>query len=216
MSSRQQYAGRRRPTAAEVDRGIRRSLVSGGLALGLVLGGGIAFGYWSLNSGTITGPGVLSSGYYDMEVITADGTTWTGASFTIPATEPLATTPLLPGQSVVALIQVNSLSSIDMPVTVTGTFGGTYAASYSVGDIQYGQSTSGNTAPPGSDTCASAMTDGTSISNGGSFTLTPGASAYLCLQVNMNTSAPDPGSAQGTDIATVTFELSSVQPDPGP
>ncbi|MCL2595369.1 MAG: hypothetical protein FWD83_07615 [Promicromonosporaceae bacterium] len=187
------------------DRLLRRALLAGGLALGLVTGGGLAYGYWTL-SGTTDGPGVLLSGYYGLQVTTSNGTQYDGTTFSLPATDPLVTTTFLPGGSGATVLTLTSLSSISMPITIGVTFGGSAASSFTVGSIVHGAAATQN-----NGICST----GAVLAPGGAITLAAGATTQVCIQVTMTANAPDPGAGQGTALAGVTIAFDSIQPQPG-
>ena len=172
----------------QAERGVRRLVLAGALAFGLVAGGGAAWAFW-VTTGQATGSSV-KSGTLDL---TVNGqAVGTGQPFTLTGLQPAA--GFFPGTTAAVLLTLGNAGTTPLHVT-SGTLNvtGTLAAQYTTRVVLWGGVVSGTTCTGGSATPPTTA-------------LAPNVTETVCVEVGLSATAPD---SQGqTATATVTFQVS--------
>lgn len=108
----------------------RRLFLAVSLALGLVLGSGVAYGYWNVTGQRNLVGATLTSGTFDLTVGPSGGLAGTSNAYTLTMSD---VSNLFPGESVAQSIVVNNASTGDafMDITLSNfTVGSTSFGSY--------------------------------------------------------------------------------------
>lgn len=201
------------------DRGLRRTLLAGALALGLVTGGGVAWAYWT-ESSTATGTDV-PSGRLDLtagpttgsEQLAGTGGSWTWTGLQLPAA--------FPGESRAQAVVLRSSGTTSVSVQASIRSATAAMSPYLLATTVIGGAAGNTTAANGfrTGTC----TGGTAAASGVAVSTTPtavvpatrlaaGATMTVCVVLSLSATAPN--TLQGTQAATVSIALSAAQVRP--
>ncbi len=173
------------------ERGARRLMLSGALALGLVAGGGVAWAFWTTQA-TAEGDSVTSA---TMDLLVNGQAVGAGQGYTLTGLQP--PTGFYPGTSAATTLTLSNGGTSSIILTSgTITLAGGPAAQYSR-TIVWGVAATGTTCPAGPTTPPTTV-------------LAPGASMTVCVSVALSATAPDTQNQSTT--ATVTFQAQQVDP----
>lgn len=187
-------------SAARKERVVRRLVLACSLALGLMLGGGIAWAYWSATV-TTAGPAPLTSGTFDLQISFGGGAPeLVGPGGTVElAALSAAGTGMGPGQSLSQELTVINAGSAAFVPAIALQVDGDLEPYVSVSWVWGGE----------------AQSDGScSGDEGTSAPVVEGAStADVCLEVTFAPGAPE--DVQG-DAGGIVLTMTAAQPTPSP
>ena len=203
-----------------VDRLLRRALLACSLAIGLVMGSGIAFAYWQFDGQIdltqISQP--LTTGTFDLtagpssgtEALAGPGGTYQWDAFNVGN--------LYPGESQAQSLVVRNSGNGNMSVAVTGSATQSGFDQYLTVTVYASPSAATNAAPSNntrSGSCAGnsiGLTSADIMAAGANLgtlpTLAPGATTNLCVVITVAADMPQPSAAP---TANLTFGLTATQ-----
>lgn len=174
--------------------GLRRLVLAGALALGLVVGGGVAWAFWTVQV-TEGVPPALRSGTLDLTVTGASGTlAGPGGTVSVPGLSLVSATPTASDSEVFTIVNSGTRAWFTPSITSTATGTGGLGAYLQV-TVLYDATDSGAGCSGGSPTAP---------------VLAPGASVPVCVVLAVAAGAPSSVQNQ-SGSASLSLTANQVQ-----